>query len=677
MLTVHEGKSQTEPPFCRTTRLVLKNISKHHYTAFTFDAEARKEVVNLFMEDFDPYGFYFLSGDRKTLQDVVNAEEDDIFCKALEKAAAIYRQHALQTDSFISTYLKAPFVFDNSDTIYYSPDKKHVLADDWDSQKKRIRKRLKFEVLMAMYDLQEDSTSKLTDAQADEKTRKQVLKEFTNKDLSEKGKPERKIAEAFWNAMVLRCDPHSSYFNDNEKTGFDRQLSSEELSYGLVIRENENSEIEIVRLIPGSAAWKANELNEGDIITGITADGRKINIGTMTEEEITELIESARYKKIFFTVKKKNLQEKKVALMPEKIHSETNVINGYVIKDNSISIGYIPLPAFYTSFESENFLGCANDVAKEVLKLKKENINGLILDLRFNGGGAMHEAMGLAGIFINEGPLGIEKYRDGKPFVLRDFNRGTIYDGPLLILVNGFSASASEFLAAVLQDYNRAVIVGGSTYGKATAQQMMLVDSLEKNLTSKKNGYLKMTRLKFYRVNSSTIQASGVQPDVALPQLDMPDIFVKEKDEKYHLPPDTVTKKVTIQAGSALPVNLLREKSRERVSSNKYFDKLKSLSDSISLFYKHEAFIPLTKKSVNRYLQRAEALHTYADHLQDGMVSAFTVVNNQFDQTLLTIDEDLRLENEEKIKDLSSDMELQEACFIMKDLINNLNPQSK
>jgi len=285
--------------------------------------------------------------------------------------------------------------------------------------------------------------------------------------------------------------------------------------------------------------------------------------------------------------------------------------------------------------------------------------------------------MGLAGIFIDEGPLGIEKFREGKPFTLRDFNRGTIYDGPLIVLVNGFSASASEFLAAVLQDYNRALIVGATTYGKGTAQEMMLVDSLEKNHLSKKSGYLKLTSIKFYRVNSSTVQAAGVQPDIALPQLDIPDLFVKEKDEKYHLAPDTVAKKLTVHSGPALPVSDLRQRSLQRVNSNKYFSKLNSLSDSLAAFYKKETYIPLTKNSVNYYMQRARKLNRLAGHLEDKMTSAFTAVTNQYDQKLLEIDEELQLQNEEKIKELSSDMELEEACFIMKDLINNLNHQTK
>src|SRR5437868_1031392 len=332
MLMTFTAMSQTDASLCHTTHLVLKIISAHHYNPSAFEAAARREVVDLFMEEFDPRGFYFLSSDKKVLYNVVDTDGVNIFCKAMDKATLLYWQRALQTDSFISGYLKTPLKFDGSDTIFYKPGRKHELADDWAAQKKRIAKRLKFEVLMLMYELQDDSAQTISDAAAEEKARKQVLKEFTGKNFLEKGKLENKIAEGFWNAIVLRCDPHSSYFNDNEKSGFDKQLSAQELSYGLIIQENDKGEIEIVRLIPGSAAWKTNELHEGDIITALsTPEGKRIDISTMTEEEINELIESARYKKMFFTIKKKNMQEKKVAVVPEKIQSETNVISSYVL----------------------------------------------------------------------------------------------------------------------------------------------------------------------------------------------------------------------------------------------------------------------------------------------------------------------------------------------------------
>src|SRR5437762_8924227 len=164
-------------------------------------------------------------------------------------------------------------------------------------------------------------------------------------------------------------------------------------------------------------------------------------------------------------------------LAKEKIETEDDIVKGYVLNGEK-KIGYISLPDFYTIWEDESGSGCANDVAKEIVKLKKENIDGLILDVRYNGGGSLGEALQLTGIFIDEGPLLGEKDRNGKLVFLKDPNRGTIYDGPMVLMVNGQSASASEVLAAALQDYHRALIVGSSTYGKATMQEIFPMDTL-------------------------------------------------------------------------------------------------------------------------------------------------------------------------------------------------------
>jgi carboxyl-terminal processing protease len=669
--------AQANGDICRTTKLVLKNLEKYHYSPPTFDAAARKEIVSLFIEGIDPYGFYFLGSDKKSLEDVAAMDGEGVFCSMIEMAGLMYRQRLQATDSFISNYVKAPMEFSNADTLYYSPRYKSFLAKDVAAQQNYLKKKIKLSVLTSMYEAQKDSASKRTEAQREEAARNEIQRKLRKHEgmLKERGKLERYVAEEFWNAMAHRCDPHSCYFNNSDKSDFEKQISVEDFSYGLVTKENDDGQVEIVRLIPGSPAWKANELNEGDVITAMTTDGKKVDLSTLTEEEINDLIESAQSKNILLTVKKKNSQEKKVSLRREKMQSQENSLNGYILKDDKISLGYIPLPAFYTNMEDYQPMGCSNDVAKEILKLKKENIDGLILDLRFNGGGAMNEAMSLAGIFIDEGPLGIEKSREGKPFTLRDFNRGTIYDGPLVVLVNGYSASASEFLSGVLQDYNRAVIVGAPTYGKGTAQSILLVDSTQKDYLGYKSGYLKLTEGKFYRVNSTSNQNKGIQPDVALPGIDIENYYDKESGTPYHLPSDTVGKKVVYNAGPAFPVSYLIEHSAARVKINPFFAKVQAVSDSISIYYKNDSKIAITKKAVNQYLQNLDGLKKTVNDLSDGKESAFKAINNKFEDKVLEFDEDGKKQNEERIKGLNSDRELEEACFILKDLINYSKPK--
>jgi carboxyl-terminal processing protease len=254
------------------------------------------------------------------------------------------------------------------------------------------------------------------------------------------------------------------------------------------------------------------------------------------------------------TLKEVNLQKARVAGTPEE---DDDKVQGFLLK-GAKTIGYISLPAFYEDWENNKGVnGCANDVAKEIIKLKKENIGGLILDLRYNGGGSMNEAVQLSGLFIDAGPVGQVLSRDPKVYTLKDINRGTVWSGPLLVLVNGSSASASEMVAGTLQDYNRALIVGSPTYGKATAQVVLPMDTtvnleqLDRRTVA--SSYLKVTISKLYRVNGSTAQMTGVKPDVLLPE--PPGAGTeREADERFVLPPTPIAANKYYLPLPALPV---------------------------------------------------------------------------------------------------------------------------
>jgi carboxyl-terminal processing protease len=248
---------------------------------------------------------------------------------------------------------------------------------------------------------------------------------------------------------------------------------------------------------------------------------------------------------MLLTVRKADGQIRKVELRKESMQVDDDEhIKSFVLRNNNQAIGYISLPAFYTDWEtgSESAKGCANDLAKEILRLRKENISGLIFDLRYNGGGSMQEAVDLSGLFIDAGPVAQLNTEPGKMVTLKDVNRGTVYDGPLLILVNGVSASASELVTGTLQDYHRAVIMGSVSYGKATGQVILPLDTVIrkdlKPLNKQDDAFCKITVEKLYRVTGASIQAKGVMPDILLP--DITSIMPKEADEQTVLKPQPV-----------------------------------------------------------------------------------------------------------------------------------------
>jgi carboxyl-terminal processing protease len=328
------------------------------------------------------------------------------------------------------------------------------------------------------------------------------------------------IGNLYCKAIALCYDPHTEFFPLTEKENFDSELGQQPFRFGFRIK-GEKDGIYIENLQPGSPAYRSGQLQKGDKIIEVQWAGKlPVRIAQNSMEQLNALLAMSNHDTLLISVKKVDGVVTRVPLIKEQQSddSEENRVKSFLLK-GSQTAGYIYLPSFYEDWEagSIGLKGCANDVAKEIVKLKKENINGLILDLRFNGGGSVQEATELAGIFIDAGPVAQLKTKEPKPFVLNDVNRGAVYDGPLVVLVNGYSASASELLAGVLQDYNRAIIVGSVTYGKATGQVMFPLDTTvtpENARERQSSNYIKITSSKLYRVNGTTIQATGVIPSV-------------------------------------------------------------------------------------------------------------------------------------------------------------------
>jgi carboxyl-terminal processing protease len=369
--------------------------------------------------------------------------------------------------------------------------------------------------------------------------------------------------------MLLHClasvyDPHSDYFSAGTKASFQNGLSSQRSGFGLNLHETVTGAIIVAGIVPGSPAWFSNQLQEGDEIIKIRANtGENIDVTGGNILKLGSLLENEKTTTVRLFIVKRDGRQITVDLKKALLQNEENMIHSFILEYNSKRMGYISLPVFYTSFSEINPLGCANDVAKELLKLKLEKIQGLILDLRNNGGGSVMEAAGLAGLFITEGPLAIVQNNDGRCELLRDLNRGTAFDGPLLILVNEYSASASELVAASLQDYNRAVIVGCSTFGKATIQKILPLDSsiflrnYNGKIEDKANKFIKITSGEIFRLDDSSYQGSGVQPDILFCREGSP-VARKESSYPNSLPAGTCTKKVSWTPYPPLPLQQMR-----------------------------------------------------------------------------------------------------------------------
>lgn len=365
-----------------------------------------------------------------------------------------------------------------------------------------------------------------------------------------------------------------------------------------------------------------------------------------------------------FHIRKKDGKEVVLTLNKSRIEVQENIIRSYVL-EGRMKIGYIYLPSFYSQHESglRSYKGCASDVAKELIKLKSENINGLIIDLRNNGGGSMQEALWLSGIFIDFGAVAIEDKRTNGIATLKDLNKGTIYNAPLLILINQFSASASELFAAAMQDQNRAVIVGAPSYGKATMQQIVPVDAHKYETpyqyTGTPTGYLKLTTGAFYRVNGTSHQKTGVVPDIKLPFV-YNDIDLSERAEKTAIDTKPIDKKSYYFPLPALPLQKLSELSAARITQNSDFNEVKTASKALAASYRKMA-IPL---SIDGYSKFYYAETTKG---QPKTTTAYQVKNPSYFNNSAVLTDSTK--NKTVTNEISRDIYIGEAYDIINDLI--------
>ncbi|MEO6722936.1 MAG: S41 family peptidase, partial [Ferruginibacter sp.] len=452
--------------------------------------------------------------------------------------------------------------------------------------------------------------------------------------------------------------------NADTKTDFDTQMSGLEFSTGFEMDENEKGEWVITYLVPGGPAWRNGELHKGDVLLKIKSGNKpELDLADASTEQLGRILESSSNEKITITVRTISGAQKVAVLSKEKITNEEGVVKSYILT-GAKKIGYITLPGFYVKEgDEDNSNGCSNDVAKEVVKLKKDSIAGLILDLRFNGGGSLWEALELAGIFINEGSLTSTRDKAGKVHFLKDPNRGTIYDGPLLVMVNTMSASASELVAAVLQDYHRALIVGSTTYGKGSAQVVLPLDTTGNfSKTKKYDSYVKVTNSKFYRVDGSTNQWKGVIPDIELPDMYAMDKF-KEKSSVSALQPD-MSKAAIYQPLPPIPFAPLKLSSNARVRSDSSF---LAITKFTSWYHSIDGIriIPLQWPGYTTYYKRITEM--YSSIAGDMKNKKITVTNNGLDLKVPLITDQSKATNDINIQRIQTDNYIAESYKIMQD----------
>ncbi|MEM1136551.1 MAG: carboxy terminal-processing peptidase [Bacteroidota bacterium] len=565
-------------------------IERAHFNNVSLDDEFSENAFNAYLERLDAGKRFFIKDDIKKLSAFNDKIDNDIKGESnglLPLSISLWKERINEAEAYCNEILKDPFNFELSDEIELDGDKREF-ANSKKQLKKEWQKYLKYQALVRYHNKIRTQEKKIEEAkekgedfmpknndEIEKEVREEVQRNCNNLfDRLKKRDSEDKLAD-YINSMLSIYGPHTEFYPPYEKEEFDIHMSGRLEGIGAQLVQIDGN-IKVSRIVPGSASWKQGDLKEEDVILKVAQGiAEPVSVEDMPLKDAVTLIRGKKGSEVRLTVKK---TDGRIMIIPiirdivilEESYAKSTLIND---KETGHKIGYILLPSFYADFQRKGGRSSAEDVKKELLKLKEKNVDGIILDLRSNGGGSLKDAVDMSGLFIEEGPVVQVRSKVAKPVVYEDNYPAIIYDGPLVVMVNKISASASEILAAALQDYGRAIIVGSSTsFGKGTVQQFLELDNYlsARYKELKPLGSLKLTIQKFYRITGKSTQWKGVTPDVILPDV-YEYLEVGESKLDYALPWDEVQSNDFQAWRKPLHSELLVSKSNERVSNNEIF----------------------------------------------------------------------------------------------------------
>ncbi|MDZ4793825.1 MAG: carboxy terminal-processing peptidase [Bacteroidota bacterium] len=677
------SKSSINPPskYEQILKLVGSMLSEAHFSPQDINDAFSQKVFKKFIGDIDADKNIYLLSDMNALKKFETKIDDKIKGAPVEfflAAGKIFNTRMEEVALIYNEALSKAFDFTVDEEVILDADKLDFPTSEAE-RKDRWRKKLKFMTLeryVDLVDVREKNKGKegfvvKTDAELEKDAREKV-KRIMNRTFERyrfKFTDDDKF-NVFVNAITTTMDPHSEFFPPVDKRYFDEEMSGTFFGIGASLQYDDGN-IKVSSVLTGSPASKSGEIQPGDIIMKV-AQGKEEPVD-LTGYVVTDAVKVIRGKKgteVRLTVKKTDGSVKVVTLIRDKIVQDETYARSAIVKNGSSKIGYIFLPEFYANFEDPNGARSYIDVAKEVAKLKEEQVDGIVIDLRNNGGGSLYDVVQMAGLFIDEGPIVQVKDRDNNPSVLKDKDRNVLYTGPLAVMVNEFSASASEIFAAAIQDYNRGVIIGSTTtYGKGTVQRNIGLDENGFSLTSNELGTVKLTLQKFYRINGGSTQLKGVSSDIVLPD-NMENLKLREKDDPDALPWDEINKATYINWKSGYDLKTIQQLAAQRVDNDEAFKLIKESSDWLSKQNDKQYSLQIDKyraeqKTIRTTIKQLETLMKLKDSLD---VSVLPKEANRWDN-----DKNKKDRYALWIKSLQEDIYLDQAVKVMNDIIGQQN----
>ena len=676
-------KSPSNPPtkYEQILKLVGEMLKQAHYSPQDIDDEFSKKIFKKFITDLNAEKNIFLQSDIDALKKFETTIDEEIKGATVEfflAAGKSFNKRMEEAATISNELLAKPFIFSTDETVLLDADKLNYPVTDAE-RKDRWRKKIKYMTLERYVDLLETREKNKgkegfvvkSDTELEKEAREKVQKimDRTFDRYRLKFNDDDKF-NMFVNAITTTFDPHSEFFPPVDKRYFDEEMSGRFYGIGASLQYEEGN-IKVASVLTGSPAWKSGEIQAGDVIVKV-AQGKEDPV-ELTGFVVTDAVKLIRGKKgteVNLTLRKQDGTLKVVSIIRDEIVQDETFARSAIVKNETSKIGYIFLPEFYADFDRPNGNRSFTDVANEVTKLKAENVDGIVIDLRNNGGGSLYDVVQMAGLFIEDGPIVQVQDRENNASVLKDKDRNVLYTGPLAVMVNEFSASASEIFAAAIQDYGRGVIIGStSTYGKGTVQRNIGLDENGFSLSNAELGTVKLTLQKFYRINGGSTQLKGVSSDIILPD-NLEYLKVREKDDEDALPWDEINKAAYKNWDPGYDLKTIQQLSNLRLENDNTFNLIKESAEWLSNQNTKEYSLKLDK-----YKEEQEAIRKTVKQLE-----SLLKLKVELDVSALPKEVDRWSDDKSKqerfqqwLKSLQKDIYLDQAMKVMNDMISQQN----
>ena len=660
-------------------QLITYVLDQAHYLDKEIDDNFSEEVFETFIKNIDPYKRYFYASDYKDFSKYKLSIDDSFKNPDLTFFNLVHDRfinRISETKSIYKKILSNPFDFTKQEQFNLDIDEMEYVNNESELYD-RWRRLLKIYVIENYHDEIKDDQRKFEKDSTFLIRSNAEIEETVRLDLSQTMDESYRVLQEelqrqdwfsiYINSFVSQYDPNTSYLDPDSRDRFDVDISGNYAGIGAMLRKKIDK-VEITEIISGGPAWRDNTLEKGDAILKVRQEDEDeaVSILGMRLSEAVKLIKGKKGTNVYLTIKKVDGNVSEISIKRDIVLLEETYIKSSIVSKSDLKYGVINIPKFYIDFDNQSNRDAAKDLRLEINRLKEEGVKGLVIDLRNNGGGSLKTVVDMAGMFIKNGPVVQVKYFDKEKQILSDRDRSILWTGPLVILVNEGSASASEILAAALQDYKRAIVIGGNqTWGKGTVQVVFPLNRMVRGNTNGDLGALRYTTQKYYRINGGSVQLEGVKSDINVPYrykyLDF-----GEKDSDNPMQWDEIGKADYSTWQSNFDFNQAIEKSKIRMENNNYLKLvdenakwIKSVRDNKIVNLNYDDF----KEEIEKNSIETEKFKALDDYSMD-----YTFNSLPYEINLISSDSVLGMKRERWHKSLSKDIYIEEALNVLSDL---------